>query len=57
MFTNAKTVIATIIITLILIAIASIKNRKKKKKTLPILFYLCISNIALLIVQNFITYY
>ncbi len=57
MFTNAKTVIATIIITLILIAIASIKNRKNKEKTLPILFYLCISNIALLIVQNFITYY
>ena len=57
MFTNAKTVIATIIISLILIAIASIKNRKNKEKTLPILFYLCISNIALLIVQNFITYY
>lgn len=43
-----------IVLTLILFAITKIVNHKKENKQVPIGFYLCVTNILLLILQNFL---
>ena len=57
MFTTIETVMFTAIITLIIIAIATTRRRKTQNKQLPIGFYLCVSNLAMLIIQNFAYFY
>ena len=54
LFTSPRAIVGTAIITLLFIAIG---NMKKKKIELPIYFYLCVSNIILLILENFTYYY
>lgn len=66
MFTMKKTVIITILATLLIVAtkyliISCKKNKnsildKSKNKKMPIGFYLCVSNIVVLILQNYIIY-
>ena len=52
--TQEKIVIIGIIFTLILFSITKIINIKKKNKNVPIGFYLCVTNIIILILNNYI---
>lgn len=54
LFVNSETFIFTASIALVLIAISVAKN---KNKNVPIGFYLCISNLAMLILQNLACFY
>lgn len=53
-FTKSEVFVATVILTLVLSAIKLIKN-KENTENLPIGFFLCISNIVVLIIQNFLS--
>lgn len=55
LFVNSETFILTASIALILIAIDVAK--RNKNESVPIGFYLCISNLLMLIVQNFVYFY
>ena len=55
--TKEEVAILSIITTLILIAIKIFMNKIKKKQEaekIPVGFYLCFSNVAILIIQNFL---
>lgn len=57
LFTSSEAFVETVIMTLLAIAIGNIKRRKQEEKKLPIPFYLCVSNIIMLIIENFIYYF
>lgn len=57
LFTSSEIMLLTIAITLIAISIGMIRRRKTQEKALPIGFYLCVSNLIVLIIQNFICFY
>ena len=59
LFTDGEVFGYTAIVTLVLMAINLIYNKIKKKEEglVPIAFHLCISNIAILILQNYIVNY
>lgn len=57
LFITRETFVFTATLTLILIAIGLIRRKNKQDKELPIGFYLCVSNLVMLIVQNFVLFY
>lgn len=53
-FSGTECFTYTVILTLISVAIYNLYNKKKKEAKIPIGFFLCIFNIMLLILQNFL---
>lgn len=57
LFTGIKAFILTIILTLVAIGIETVRTKNKKEENLPIGFYLCVSNLVIFILQNFVYSY
>ncbi len=54
LFSTKECMLYTAILTLLIIGIKFISKENKQKKKLPIGFYLCISNLCMIILQNFL---
>ena len=54
LFSNMEGMIYTTALTLFIIGISLICKKKTDKKVLPIAFYLCVSNICIVLLQNFL---